>query len=64
VPLRLDDGTPIAAISVSSIGPRMDPARRSEIAAAVQREVAAMSEEFRPFLTVNNARDLVRSAVA
>ena len=63
VALRLDDGSPIAAISLSTTQDRLRPPRRAEIAAAIRHEVDGLTREFRPFLTAHNARDLVRSAI-
>lgn len=50
VALLADSGTPIAAISISSISERMPLRRHSEIAAAIQDEVRLISEAGIPFL--------------
>ncbi|MDX2205321.1 MAG: IclR family transcriptional regulator [Hyphomicrobiaceae bacterium] len=63
LPLLLDDGAPIAAISLSTTQDRLRPPRRQEIADAIRAEIAGISREFELGLTASNAAALVRSSV-
>lgn len=61
--LCLDSGEPIAAISVSAIRERMEPARRAEIAAAILREIDDITRSGRMFFRASNRSALLASAV-
>jgi DNA-binding IclR family transcriptional regulator len=63
-PLLLNDGSPVAAISVSTIQERLRPPRRRKIAAAIRREIDAISDEFRLLLIAKNAKALTHPAIA
>lgn len=55
----LDSGQPVAAISVSAIRERMEPARRAEIAAAILREISNITSTGRAFFRDSNRASLV-----
>lgn len=61
--LCVDSGQPVAAISVSAISERMQPARRTEIAAAILREIAHISGSSRAFLRSSNREILLSAAL-
>jgi DNA-binding IclR family transcriptional regulator len=57
--IRLDNGSPVAAISVSAVSGRMEPARRSEIARAVRAEIAGLREGGAAFFSAANRSRLM-----
>jgi DNA-binding IclR family transcriptional regulator len=59
VSILLDDGMPIAAISVSAITERMHLRRRKEIAAAITAEIRVLADAGRPFLRAANRARLI-----
>ena len=63
MPLLLNDGSPVAAISVSTIQERLRPPRRRKIVAAIRREIDVISGDLR-LLAANNSKALTQLAVA
>jgi DNA-binding IclR family transcriptional regulator len=61
VSILLDNGAPVAAISVSAIGERMHLRRRREIAAAIAEEVRAIAQHGGPFLRAANRSRLIEA---
>jgi DNA-binding IclR family transcriptional regulator len=59
VAILLDDGMPVAAISVSAISERMHPRRCKEIAAAITAEIRGLAEAGGPFLSAANRSRLI-----
>jgi DNA-binding IclR family transcriptional regulator len=59
VSIALDNGAPVAAISISAIAERMHLRRRREIAAAIAEEVRAITEDAGPFLRAANRSRLI-----
>jgi DNA-binding IclR family transcriptional regulator len=59
VSIMLDNGAPIASISVSAIAERMHLRRRKEIATAIADEVRALTQAGGPFLRAANRSRLV-----
>jgi len=59
VSILLDNGAPIAAISVSAIADRMHLRRRKEIASAITTEIRALAQSSGPFLRAANRSRLI-----
>ena len=58
VPILLEDGSPVAAISISAISDRMKIDRRREVAAAIATEIEEITREFAPLLIASNVSQL------
>lgn len=52
VAIRRSDGTPVAALHITSITSRMLPPRRENVVAALMQERAQLEEELQPVLDV------------
>jgi DNA-binding IclR family transcriptional regulator len=63
VPILLEDGAPIGALSVSAIDARMTRPRRMEIAGAIQREIRSVAEAFGGLLTPANRKALLAGSM-
>lgn len=57
--IALDNGDPVAAISVSAVAGRMEPERRSEIARALRAEIAGLRDSGAAFFRAANRSRLM-----